>query len=243
LLGERTGELHMALASDSKDPAFAAEPFTAAYRRSLYQGARSLADYSLNLLQQRLKVVPQQTRPDAEAVLRLEGAIMDRFRQILNHKMTAMRIRCHGDYHLGQVLFTGKDFTVIDFEGEPARPIIERRQKHSPLRDVAGMIRSFNYAALTKLSDRAVRPEDAAQLRPWARFWNLWISVEFLKGFFQATEHADFMPKSRDEISLLLDLFLLEKVVYELSYELNNRPDWVSVPIAGILEMFQPRKS
>jgi len=243
LLGERTGELHMALASDSKDPAFAAEPFTAAYRRSLYQGSRSLADYSLNLLQQRLKVVPQQTRPDAEAVLRLEGAIMDRFRQILNNKMTAMRIRCHGDYHLGQVLFTGKDFTVIDFEGEPARPIIERRQKHSPLRDVAGMIRSFNYAALTKLSDRAVRPEDAAQLRPWARFWNLWVSVEFLKGFFQATEHADFMPKSRDEISLLLDLFLLEKVVYELSYELNNRPDWVSVPIAGILEMFQAHKS
>jgi maltose alpha-D-glucosyltransferase/alpha-amylase len=197
----------------------------------------------LNLLQLRLKVLPQQTRQDAEAVLRLEAAIMDRFRQILNHKMTAMRIRCHGDYHLGQVLFTGKDFVIIDFEGEPARPIIERRQKHSPLRDVAGMIRSFNYAALTKLSDRAVRPEDAAQLRPWARFWNLWVSAEFLKGFFQAVRHADFMPKSRDETQLLLDLFRLEKVIYELSYELNNRPDWVKVPIAGILEMFQPRKS
>ena len=243
LLGERTGELHVALASDGKDPAFAAEPFTAPYRRSLYQGLRSLADHSLNLLQRRLKVLPQQTRPDAEAVLQLEAAIMDRFRQILNHKITAMRVRCHGDYHLGQVLFTGKDFTVIDFEGEPARPIIERRQKHSPLRDVAGMIRSFNYAAITKLYDRAVRPEDAAQLRPWARFWNLWVSVEFVKGFFQAAAHADFMPKSRDEIQLLLDLFLLEKVVYELSYELNNRPDWVNVPIAGILEMFQPHKS
>ena len=154
-----------------------------------------------------------------------------------------MRIRCHGDYHLGQVLFTGKDFVIIDFEGEPARPISERRSKRSPLRDVAGMIRSFNYAAVSKLSDRAVRPEDAAQLKPWARFWNLWVSVEYLKGFMQAAGNAPFMPKSREEIDFLLNVFLLEKAVYELGYEFNNRPDWVNVPIAGILELLQPHES
>jgi maltose alpha-D-glucosyltransferase/alpha-amylase len=243
LLGQRTGELHLALASDSKNPAFAPEPFTALYRRSLYQSLRTLADYSFNLLKRRLKVLPPEIRPEAEKVLRLEGAIVDRFRQILDRKMTAMRIRCHGDYHLGQVLFTGKDFVIIDFEGEPARPVTERRQKRSPLRDVAGMIRSFNYAAIAKLKDRAVRPEDATQLKPWARFWNLWVSAEFLKGFFQAATRGAFMPKSREEINLLLNVFLLEKAVYELSYELNNRPDWIDVPVAGILEMLQWRES
>jgi maltose alpha-D-glucosyltransferase / alpha-amylase len=243
LLGQRTAELHTALASDTKEPAFAPEPFTALYRRSLYQSLRTLADTSLNLLERRLKGLPQDLRPDAEKVLGLETAIIERFRQIVDRKMSAMRIRCHGDYHLGQVLFTGKDFVIIDFEGEPARPITERRSKRSSLRDVAGMIRSFNYAAITKLNDRAVRPEDAAQLKPWARFWNLWVSVEFLKGFLQAAAHAVFMPKSREEISLLLNVFLLEKGVYELNYELNNRPDWVNVPIAGILEILQPNES
>ena len=174
-------------------------------------------------------------------VARLESAIVGRFRELLDHKISAMRIRCHGDYHLGQVLFTGKDFVIIDFEGEPARSLTERRQKRSPLRDVAGMIRSFNYAAVAKLRDRAVRPEDAEQLKPWARFWHLWVSVEFLKGFFQATPEAVFIPKSRAETDLLLNVYLLEKAVYELGYELNNRPDWVSVPVAGILEILQPR--
>ena len=243
LLGQRTGELHMALASDNKDPAFAPEPFTAQYRRSLYQSLRTLADSSLNLLERRLKLLPQDTRAQAEMVLRLEGAIIDHFRQILDRKMTAMRIRCHGDYHLGQVLFTGKDFVIFDFEGEPARPVTERRSKRSPLRDVAGMIRSFDYAAVSKLKDRAVRPEDAAQLKPWARFWNLWVGVEYLKGFLGAAGQAPFMPKSREEVNLLLNVFLLEKAVYELGYELNNRPDWVNVPLAGILEMIPPQES
>jgi maltose alpha-D-glucosyltransferase/alpha-amylase len=185
----------------------------------------------------------EEVRPEAEKVLKLEGPILDRFRQILDKKMTAMRIRCHGDYHLGQVLFTGKDFVIIDFEGEPARPVSERRLKRSPLRDVAGMLRSFNYAALSKLKSNAIRPEDALQLKPWAAYWTLWVSVSFLKGYLEATRQAVFMPKSPDEITLLLDIYLLEKVIYELSYELNNRPDWVGVPIAGILEMMKQQTS
>ncbi|HEU4344956.1 MAG TPA: maltose alpha-D-glucosyltransferase [Candidatus Binatia bacterium] len=239
LLGRRTGEFHLALASDRKDPAFAPEPFTALYRRSLFQSTRALTDQSLTLLEKRLKTLPEEIQPDAEKVLKLEGAILARFRQILDKKMTAMRIRCHGDYHLGQVLCTGKDFVIIDFEGEPARPVSERRLKRSPLRDVAGMLRSFNYAALSKLKSNAVRPEDAFQLKPRAAYWTLWVSVSFLKGYLEATRQAVFMPKSPDEITLLLDIYLLEKVIYELSYELNNRPDWVGVPIEGILEMMK----
>jgi maltose alpha-D-glucosyltransferase/alpha-amylase len=196
----------------------------------------------LKLLERRLKLLPQETRADAEKLLAQEQAIISWLHQIVDRKLTGMRIRCHGDYHLGQVLFTGKDFVIIDFEGEPARPISERRSKRSPLRDVAGMIRSFDYATVTALSDRAVRPEDAAQLRPWATFWNRWVSAEFLKSYLQTAGKADFMPRSRDDINVALNIFLLEKAVYEVGYELNNRPSWVQVPITGILDLLQTAK-
>jgi maltose alpha-D-glucosyltransferase/alpha-amylase len=237
LLGQRTGEMHLALASGTKDPSFAPEPFTAQYRRSLYETMRTLTEQSFGLLQKRLKELPEQTRSSAEKLLKLKGEILNRFRLVMQRKISGMRIRCHGDYHLGQVLFTGKDFVIIDFEGEPARPISERRRKRSTLRDVAGMLRSFNYASRAKLSDGATRPEDATLLGPWARFWNLWVSVSYLKGYFEATPQAVFLPKSREEIALLLDALLLEKSVYEVGYELNNRPSWVGVPIEGILEL------
>ena len=243
LLGQRTGELHEALGSDVKDPAFAPEPFTALYRRSLYQSFRTLTDQSLSLLEQRLQNLPEVTRPDAARILKLEGAIFDRLRQILDRKITGMRIRCHGDFHLGQVLFTGKDFVIIDFEGEPARSLMERRIKRSPLRDVAGMIRSFDYAAFSKLKNNTMRPEDVTQLKPWARFWVVWVSVNFLKGYFKATANSSFLPKSLEELSLMLGIYTLEKAIYELGYELNNRPDWVDVPIAGILEIMKLEES
>ncbi|MGZ8529768.1 MAG: maltose alpha-D-glucosyltransferase [Candidatus Binatia bacterium] len=239
LLGQRTGELHVALASDSKSPAFAPEPFTALYRRSLYQSMRTLADQSLTLLSERLRGLAEPVRSSAEKVVKLETAIFERFRQISEAKITAMRIRCHGDYHLGQVLFTGKDFVIIDFEGEPARPMTERRIKRSPLRDVAGMLRSFDYAAVSKLKSDQVRPDDLARLQPWARFWNRWVSVSFLKGYLDATRQAAFLPKSASELRVMLDVYLLEKAVYELGYELNNRPDWVIVPITGILALVE----
>ncbi|HSF56933.1 MAG TPA: maltose alpha-D-glucosyltransferase [Candidatus Binatia bacterium] len=243
LLGRRTGELHVALASDVEDPAFSPEPFTALYRRSLYQSLRTMADQSLSLLEKRLQGLPQEVRPDAERVVKLESAMYGRLRQIVDKKMTGMRIRCHGDFHLGQVLFTGKDFVIIDFEGEPARPITERRLKRSPLRDVAGMLRSFNYAALSKLRDNSMRPEDVVQLRPWARFWDFWVSVTYLKGYFEATANATFMPKTQDEINLMLSVYILEKAIYELAYELNNRPAWVDVPIAGILQIMKAQEA
>src|SRR4029434_91520 len=206
LLGQRTGELHRALASDLKTPAFAPEPFTALYRRSLYQSMRTLADQSLSLLGKRLKDLPEPIRANADKVLKLKNVIFARFRQLLDGNSTAMRIRGHGDFHLGQVLFTGKDFVIIDFEGEPTRPLGERRIKRSPLRDVAGMLRSFNYAAIVKLKSETTRTDDPVLLRPWARFWNRWVSVAYLRGYLDATAQAGFLPTTRGELAFLLDI-------------------------------------
>ena len=243
LLGQRTGELHEALASDTRDPAFAPEPFTALYRRSLYQSLRATADQALALLAQRLPNLPEQMRPDAEKMLKLENTIFARFRQIVDRKITGMRIRCHGDLHLGQVLFTGKDFVITDFEGEPVRSITERRIKRSPLRDVAGVLRSFDYAALSKLKGNDIGPENRGQLKIWGRFWSIWAAVHYLKGYFQVTGKSSLMPKTQEEIRLALDTYMLEKALYEVAYELNNRPDWVDIPITGILDILQPDPS
>ena len=149
LLGQRTAELHLALASDAHDPHFTPEPFSTLYQRSIYQSMRTLAAQSFRLLRQRLKQLPEAVLAEARQVLDLEGEVLRRFQTVLQQKIATMRTRYHGDYHLGQVLYTGKDFIIIDFEGEPARPLSERRMKRSPLRDVAGMLRSFHYAVYT----------------------------------------------------------------------------------------------
>ena len=165
---------------------------------------------------------------------------MNRFKDLLETKISAMRIRCHGDYHLGQVLFTGSDFIIIDFEGEPARPITERRIKRSALRDVAGMLRSFHYAAhaaLLRRQENGIPPEAVAEMEHWAEFWQRWVSAEFLKSYLQEAGGGRFIPGSRNELRVLLGALLLEKAVYELSYELNNRPDWVGIPLRGIRQL------
>ncbi|MGE5816469.1 MAG: maltose alpha-D-glucosyltransferase [Deltaproteobacteria bacterium] len=243
LLGQRTGELHEALASDTRDPAFAPEPFTPFYCRSLYQSLRTSADQALALLAQRLPRLRDQVRAEAEKMLKLESTIFARFRQIVDRKISGMRIRCHGDFHLGQVLFTGKNFVITDFEGEPARSITERRIKRSPLRDVGGMLRSFDYAALSKLRGNDIGPENTSQLNIWARFWSIWAAVHYLKGYFQVTGKSSLMPKTQEEIRLALDTYRLEKALYEVVYELNHRPDWVDIPIRGVLDILQPDPS
>jgi len=239
LLGRRTGELHVALASDANDPNFAPEPFTAQHRHSLYQSMRALADKTLTLLGERLKDFPESARFAAKELLGLKNRLFNCFRLILDSKLTGMRLRVHGDYHLGQVLYTGKDFFIIDFEGEPVRPIGERRLKRSPLRDVAGMLRSYNYAAAVALRNERFRPEDMPHLELWSRYWRVWVGVAFLKSYLDMAGNAGFLPKSRDEMKVVLDVLVLDKAVYELNYELNNRPDWVTVPIRGIMEILQ----
>jgi maltose alpha-D-glucosyltransferase/alpha-amylase len=246
LLGQRTAELHLALASDTHDLRFAPEAFSTLYQHSIYQSMRSMAAQSFQLLRRHLKDLPEVVVSDAQKVLGLESEVLRRFRSVLQSKITAMRMRYHGDYHLGQVLYTGKDFVIIDFEGEPLRPLSQRRIKRSPLRDVAGMLRSFHYAAYTGLFDQRHKgmlnshPEGLAVLEPWARFWHLWVSVAFTQTYLGVTQQARFLPRTRAELQILLDAYLLEKAVYELSYELNHRPDWVPIPLNGILQLLEP---
>jgi maltose alpha-D-glucosyltransferase/alpha-amylase len=241
LLGQRTAELHRALASSAEDPDFAPEPFLPMYQRSLYQSMRSFTLGTFQLLQQRLESLAGELREDARAVLEMEGAIMERFERVRQKTISASRIRCHGDYHLGQVLYTGKDFTIIDFEGEPARSLSERRFKRSPLQDVAGMLRSFHYAsysALLQRSPHGPRPEDERlRLGQWAQFWYIWVAAAYLTSYLGVIRKARLLPEDPQQLKILLDAYLLEKAVYEIGYELNNRPDWVTVPLRGILSL------
>jgi maltose alpha-D-glucosyltransferase/alpha-amylase len=242
LLGQRTAELHTALASEPEDPDFAPEPFSALYQRSLYQSMRRLAAEAFDLLNKQLRHLPEVALKKAKRLRQLEPAVDRRFRALFGRKFAAKRIRCHDDYHLGHILYTGKDFVIIDFEGEPARSLTERRLKRSPLRDVAGMLRSFHYAAYKALFfDPAIggrlRPEEQQALEPAARFWYMWVAAVFLKAYLQGASGAALLPQAGDELEVLLDIYLLEKAFYELKYELNNRPEWVRIPLRGILEL------
>ncbi|MDD5642465.1 MAG: putative maltokinase, partial [Syntrophales bacterium] len=237
LLGERTAELHLALASNLGDPLFAPEPFSTLYQRSIYQSMRNLTARIFQLLRQRLKHLTAKGRAQARKVLDMEEEVFNRFRALIGKKIKAMRIRVHGDFHLGQVLFTGKDFIIIDFEGEPARSLTERRLKRSALRDVAGMLRSFHYAAYHAIYSQAVRPEDIPAVEKWAHFWHLWVSAVYLKTYLDLAGAADFLPQDAGELQILLSSLCLEKAIYELGYELNNRPEWVNIPLQGILQL------
>jgi maltose alpha-D-glucosyltransferase/alpha-amylase len=239
LLGQRTGELHLALASSWGNPYFEPESFSTHYQRSIYQSMRNLTARVFQLLRARINYLPDNVRGEARRALDYEDEVFYMFHALLEHKMTAMRTRIHGDYHLGQVLYTGKDFVIIDFEGEPARSLTERRLKRSPVRDVAGMLRSFHYAAHHAIFARHSRPEDLPAMEQWAYFWQLWVSAGFLQSYLEAAGQGTFLPKEQHDLQVLLDAFCLEKAIYELGYELNNRPDWVKLPIQGILQLLQ----
>ena len=241
LLGQRTGELHLALAANKENRDFTPEPFNPFYQRALFQSIRNLAVNNLQLLRSRLKSLSPQDAEKAQRVLGLQEELLNRFKPLYQKPINAMRIRCHGDYHLGQVLYTGKDFIIIDFEGEPARTLGERRIKRTPLRDVAGMLRSFDYATHAALFQQLERgnlqPGQLAELEPWTRYWYQWVSAIFLKEYFAVVGESNLVPKDPPTLALLLEASLLEKVIYEVGYELNNRPDWVRIPLEGILQL------
>ncbi len=240
LLGQRTAEMHKALASVPENPDFSPEPFSELYQRSIYQGMRGLVRKILRTLRGKVKELPEEIQEDARRLLAAEADLVDRFHIIVGRKLSGSRIRCHGDYHLGQVLFTGKDFVIIDFEGEPSRRLSERRIKRSPLCDVASMIRSFDYASQTVLLNRIagiVKKEELPAFQEWGRFWSEWNSTQFLASYVETIGDAEFATRRTQEIKILLEVFLLEKAVYELGYELNNRPTWVQVPLGGILRV------
>jgi maltose alpha-D-glucosyltransferase/alpha-amylase len=234
LLGQRTGELHLALASSMENPAFVPEPFNAMAQRSVYQTMRASLRRGFTLLEKKLPDLSAAFRNEAKEVLGAEQEILAREKRLLDRRTNAAKIRIHGDYHLGQLLYTGKDFVILDFEGEPARALSERKLKRSVLRDVAGMMRSFQYAAYSALWQPAMRSEDVPFLERWADLWYRQMSSVFLQSYLKTTTGAIFIPKNSDDLQIMLEAYLLDKAVYEIGYELNNRPDWVVIPIRGI---------
>jgi len=240
LLGRRSAQLHRALASLSQSPELTAEPFSLLYQKSLHQSIRGMTLKVLAELDRSLPKLEDRTADVIRDILAQKKTILERLRRIAERKVRARKIRTHGDYHLGQVLYTGKDFTIIDFEGEPARSMTERRLKQSALRDVAGMIRSFHYAAHGAILLRAVRQgADADYLEHWADLWYLYVSGTFLHAYVHEVADADFVPEDKEDFALLLETFLLEKAVYELGYELNNRPDWLMIPARGVAQVLR----
>ncbi len=242
LLGRRTAEMHTALASDDEDPAFKPESFSRLYQRSLYQSMRNGAQRALQTLRGTLRQLDDPTRTLAEQVLERRDQIMERLRRVTGHLIDTVRIRCHGDYHLGQVLWTGRDVVMIDFEGEPMRPISERRLKRSALMDVAGMIRSFQYAAHEGVREQVQRGaipaegDEAHRFGEWAAWWRGQVQAAFFRGYLEHIK-PPIIPAEESHARLLLDVWLLNKAAYELTYELNNRPSWAPIPMNGILEL------
>jgi maltose alpha-D-glucosyltransferase/alpha-amylase len=236
ILGRRTAEFHATLAG-SDDPAFIPEPLGSTALTTLSESMLQQAESILGRLEVRLDTFADPVRAQADAVVRARPAILARLGAIRNLAGAGMQIRVHGDYHLGQVLRTEEDFVLLDFEGEPARSLEERRAKQSPLKDVAGMIRSFSYAAHAALFAFALHtPDTMDQLEPWADTWEYWVSQSFIAGY-RAGSGASGLTPDRVSFDLLLRAFAIEKAVYELGYEMDSRPDWIRIPLAGILKV------
>ena len=245
-LGRRTGELHLALGGATDNRAFAPEQSTSLSRRSLYQSVRNLAIRNLELLASHVDQLDEPVAGVARQVLKRRRDITTGLRAVLDGPDIGQRIRVHGDYHLAQVLHTGNDFVIIDFEGEPLRSLVERRRKRSPLADVAGMLRSFHYAIFGSLThgvtESRVRREDVGLLEPWAQSWHSWVSAAFVGAYLESIGSTGLVPADAANRALLLDLYLVEKALYEIGYELNNRPDWVAIPLRGILDVLNAQQ-
>jgi maltose alpha-D-glucosyltransferase/alpha-amylase len=237
-LGRRTAELHLALGAPTDDPAFAPEALTDMDLQAQLTGIRQHASSVLDVLKERLSHLPDEGVKVAASVLSRRRQILDHFGSLNDDFQQTQRIRIHGDYHLGQVLRVKTDFVILDFEGEPARPLAVRRSKQCPLKDVAGMLRSFGYAAYAGLMNYTARhPEDVTGLEPWAQLWERSAATEFLRAYREAAQGADFLPPRQVDFRKLLNVFLLEKAVYEILYELNSRPAWVRIPLMGIMSL------
>ena len=236
LLGRRTAELHGALATDEPDPSFAPEPLTPTTQRSLYQAMRGLTGRVFRALRRDENTLPEPLRSEAAELLEREAELLTRFHQLVERRIVATTIRCHGDYHLGQVLIADDDVAIIDFEGEPNYPLAERRLKRPPMRDVSAMLRSFAYAAGAAFGDQDEQGAvwvAAVDAEPWTRDWQIWTSAAFLRAYLEAID-PQLLPASQEDREVLLDVFLLEQAVYQLGHELRTRPAWVGIPLRDL---------
>ena len=235
LLGRRTAEMHRALATSSAGSTWCMEDFSTLYQRSVFQSMRGLVRRNFQMLTANLRTLPDDVQHRATQILAAEKEIIACLHKITGRRLSAMKGRIHGDFHLGQALFTGKDFIFINFDGESALSLSERRLKRSPLRDVVGMIHSFHYATMTTLIQHgATHPDDIPLLEPWLEAWYIYVSGSYLKGYLHEMNDSPLVPKDKTELAIMLRCFLIQKVVHELGYELNNRPDQVDISLRGI---------
>lgn len=234
-LGRRTGELHCALATTSGDPAFDPQPITPADVQRWVQQTVAEAAQTLDQLERHLPRLAHDQQSNAQELLRERPALLRKIKSLFPLAVKAVSTRYHGDFHLGQVLRVNNDFVLIDFEGEPSRPLEQRRRKHSPLRDVSGMLRSFNYAANSALAQAvAGHPASGSLLEPFVIDWERRARTAFMAGYREAVRACPAYPEDPQAAARLLQHFELEKAFYELRYELDNRPDWVHVPLGGL---------
>jgi len=242
LLGHRTAELHNALSSDASDLMFAAEPFTDHSRQAFYHSMMGLATQTFQTLRQRFRSMSTPTAQDeAKKLLEQLEQIRRRFRAVPERKIPAMRIRLHDDLRLEEVLYTGKDFVFVGFGGKPDRPLGERRIKRSPLRDVASMLLSFDYAGHAALFDQVPgitrKPQAVPALEWWSGYWSDWVSAQFLNGYFATMGESKLLPQNDVDVRMLLEAFLLEKALEEMGRDLADRPDWARIPIRMMLRI------
>jgi maltose alpha-D-glucosyltransferase/alpha-amylase len=236
-LGRRTAEMHLALAAETADPAFVPAPLQPDDLVTLAGEFRTHASHVFDRLRVALSQLPDDVVEPAGLALSRRRLLLERFGDLESLRTPAgQRIRVHGDYHLGQVLRVMQDYMILDFEGEPARSLAERRTRHSPLKDVAGMLRSFSYAAWTGLLSHTYRrADDLSRLEPWARLWERSTIVAFLRAYRAAAGAAPCLPADGPAFETMLGAYVLDKTLYELAYELDNRPTWVRVPLRGLL--------
>jgi len=235
-LGRITAEMHLAMVKAGQaNGHYAPEPFSMHYQRSLYQGMRSTTGRILRQVSALTKDMPEETRELAEQLLNTKDQVFSRLARIHDQKILTNKIRIHGDYHLGQILNTGNDFMVIDFEGEPKLSLGERRLKRSALKDVAGMLRSFDYAAAVAL--KREHADDACFLVEQLRNWASAVQKLFVDAYLEKTKGASFIPEDDQQRDDLLAIFMLEKALYEIGYELSYRPDMAAIPLRAVLRI------
>ena len=243
LLGHRTGQMHQALSSNNELSAFTPEEYSLNCQHSLVFSIQSLMETVFQNLKKNMEKIENHVKQEAEEVLNMKNEIVTMLQRIYDRQINVTKIRIHGDYHLGQILFTGKDFIIVDFEGEPASSFNERRLKCCSLRDVAGMIRSFHYAAYgSLLLNTQIRSEDIKTLLPFIELWFHHASGFFIKSYLKTVNGAPFIPNNNEDIEVLLETFLLQKAIYELNYELNYRLDWIEVPLRGIKSIIEKNR-
>ncbi len=236
LLAQRTAEMHLALESVKDKKEFAVESFSLLYQKSLYQSFRTLIKQTFNQIKSSGKQMNESQKLLIDDIIKNEDLLLSTIKESLEKKkIRTSKIRIHGDYHLGQVLFTGKDFIIIDFEGEPTRTLTARQLKYCPFKDVAGMLRSFHYAIyMAQIENNSKMPENSEYLKPWLEAWYKLVYETFIDSYLKTAGQASFIPEEKEQVNNLLSVYTIEKAIYEADYELNNRPEWLYIPLNGL---------